>query len=214
MNPIYIFTLLLLLLSVGLVMYLTQPKILEDSLGKVVFIDEAYAIVNDEKDAYGKEALTVLNRFMSEHSGEIIIILAGYKDSMEQSVFKYQPGLKRRCTWAFEIDGYSSSSLAIIFKVQLAETGWLVSKDINLDKFFDENYKWFSEFGGDTHKLAFYCKICHNEYVFNRIEMLERSSHDKIINMEVLELALHHLTSNKISDNTITINPKYGHMYL
>ena len=42
-------------------------SLLNDSLGKVLFIDEAYSLVNDEKDSFGREALTVLNRFMSEY---------------------------------------------------------------------------------------------------------------------------------------------------
>ena len=54
--------------------------LLEESRGKVLFIDEAYNLVTDERDSFGKVALTALNKFMSENPDEIIVIFAGYHD--------------------------------------------------------------------------------------------------------------------------------------
>ena len=52
---------------------------------------------------------------VSSAASAVIVIFAGYKDMMEQTIFKYQPGLKSRCTWRFEIDGYTEKGLAEIF---------------------------------------------------------------------------------------------------
>lgn len=166
-------------------------KLLRDSIGKVLFIDEAYSLVNDEKDSYGIEALSTLNRFMSEHAKEIIIIFAGYKDKLETTIFKYQPGLKRRCTWNFEIDPYTEVGLAHIFKEQLRKTDWLISEDIDLVKFFKDNKEDFPFFGGDTLRLAFSCKICYSSEIFDY-----NLNNDRVITKKILDKAL---TSFKLS---------------
>jgi len=182
-------------------------KLLNDSLGKVLFIDEAYSLVNDEKDSYGKEALTVLNKFMSEHSSEIVIIFAGYKDLIEKTIFRFQPGLKRRCTWVFEVEGYSGTGLSKIFLKQLKEDGWYIDEDISIEKFFDRHLDYFTAYGGDTLRLVFYCKICYSEKVFNYNLMNNRT-----ITLDILEKALIYLKDHKIKDDTEKIN--YPHIYI
>ena len=170
-------------------------KLLQESLGKVLFIDEAYSLINDEKDAYGYECLTTLNRFMSEHSSEIVIIFAGYKDLLEKTIFKAQPGLKRRCTWHFEITGYTEKGLSQIFESQLENNGWLLDTDVNIRDFFKTNLKEFPYFGGDTLKLVFYCKICYSKEVFDN-----RHENNKVVNQKILEEALSYLKNYRISE--------------
>jgi DNA polymerase III delta prime subunit len=135
--------------------------------GKVLFIDEAYSIVLDEKDSFGHEALNELNRFMSEHP-ELVVIFAGYKDKIEKTLFTYQPGFKRRCTWLFEIANYTGEMLADIFKKQLARECWEYKGSTDeLIKFFNDKIKNFDAFGGDTTRLAFYCKLKFSELKFD-----------------------------------------------
>lgn len=144
-------------------------KLLSNTLeeGKVLFIDEAYSIVLDEKDSFGHEALNELNRFMSEHP-ELVVIFAGYKDKMESTLFKYQPGFKRRCTWMFEISDYTGQMLSDIFKKQLVKDDWQYEgSDKDLSDFFQLKIKNFDAFGGDTIRLVFYCKLKFSELKFN-----------------------------------------------
>ena len=54
-------------------------KLLEGSMGKVVFIDEAYALSHGTHDSYGHEALTELNRFMTENPRQ----LSGYHSRLQ-----------------------------------------------------------------------------------------------------------------------------------
>jgi len=170
-------------------------KLLRDSIGKVLFIDEAYSLVNDEKDSYGYECLTTLNRFMSEHSSEIVIIFAGYKELMENTIFKAQPGLKRRCTWHFEIKGYSEVGLSKIFETQLKNNGWLLNPDVDSVDFFKKNLKDFPFYGGDTLRLVFYCKICYSIQVFDK-----GYENMKVINREILDKALEYLREYRIQE--------------
>lgn len=160
--------------------------------GKVLFIDESYSLITDEKDSFGNEALSELNRFMSEHP-ELVVIFAGYKDKMDATLFKYQPGLKRRCTWMFEITDYTGEMLADIFKKQLAKENWEFEGKIDdLSKFFNLKIKNFDAFGGDTIRMAFYCKLKYSELKFD------------------------YNTRDKLKDRTITLNilkAAYEEMY-
>jgi DNA polymerase III delta prime subunit len=187
---------------------LKTEKLLRESLGKVLFIDEAYSLVNDDKDSYGREAATVLNRFMSEHPQELIVIFAGYKDLMTETIFKYQPGLKSRCTWTFEIDGYTEKGLAEIFKSQINNSGWMIDTTIDLVKFFKKNIKDFQSYGRDTNRLVFYCKICYAEMIFNT-----NGIHNKLITKNILKSGIEYLKKNRIKDGSEN-NISHNNMYI
>lgn len=177
--------------------------------GKVLFIDEAYSLVLDEKDSFGNEALNELNRFMSEHP-ELIIIMAGYKEKMENTLFKHQPGFKRRCTWVFEIANYQPEMLSTIFKQQLAKDGWSFSgKTEKLTKFFGDKMNKFQAFGGDTLRLVLYCKLAYSEMIF------DNTNNDlqlKSIDNNILKKAYHEIYL-KASD-TLNEDESYKHMYV
>ena len=181
-------------------------KLLKDSLGKVLFIDEAYSLINDDKDTFGSECLTTLNRFMSEHASEIVIIFAGYKELLEKTIFKAQPGLKRRCAWNFEIKPYTEVGLSKIFEKQLKNNGWLLQDDVDIISFFKENLSDFPYYGGDTLKLAFYCKICYSAEVFDY-----KYPNEKIISEKILNKALEYLKQYRVNEK---VEEKHLTMYI
>jgi DNA polymerase III delta prime subunit len=140
----------------------TKTKaLLYSNLGKVLFIDEAYSLINGDRDPFGMEALTTLNLFMSEHPDQIAIIFAGYKDIMKHGIFRYQPGLPRRCMWHFECDGYDGEQLADIFIRQVHSDGWEICES-DYDKIRDvisDNADMFESYGGDTERLVFFSQL-------------------------------------------------------
>lgn len=134
---------------------------------KVVFIDEAYSLILDDKDPFGLEVLTELNRFMSENPS-LVCIFAGYKEKMESTIFRNQPGLKRRIAWTFDIKKYTGDMLTSIYIKQLAKENWKYEGDTKiLDKFFEDNFSHFSAFGGDTLTMCFYSKLVYSELKFD-----------------------------------------------
>ena len=164
-------------------------KLLTSTLeeGKVLFIDEAYSLILDSKDSFGVEAVNEINRFMSEHP-DLIVIFAGYKDKMEDTLFKYQPGLKRRCTWMFEIADYTGPMIADIFKKQLCKEGWTFEGDNDeLTKFFTDKITNFGAFGGDTVRLSLYCKLKYSELKFDYDTA--QNLKDKTITMAIVKSA-------------------------
>lgn len=137
-------------------------KLLEENLGKVLFVDEAYALVTDVHDTFGMEVLTAINLFASQHPKEIIIIFAGYKDLMEAGIFSFQPGLRRRFMWQFDCSGYTADQLFEVFKMQLQKKGWGLTDDDATRELFRENPDAFPAFGGDTDRLTFFAELEHS----------------------------------------------------
>lgn len=202
----------------------TAPKtyeLLQSCIGGVLFIDEAYSLINSDNDSFGMEALTELNKFMSEHPNEIIVIFAGYKDLLDLTIFKAQPGLRRRCSWIFEIDSYTPIGLSYIFKRQLSLYNWSIHPQIDLVSFFTQNLDKFSNFGGDTHRLVFYCKLYHmhhrfviltDEPVVGQKRKRQEIEDDKLITKRTLLAAFEKYQENK-SDIKAIDEPPYG-MYI
>jgi DNA polymerase III delta prime subunit len=186
--------------------YLGQTSIktlnaLEKARGGVILIDEAYNLYNDE-DPYGIECLTTLNQFISENPEEIVVIFAGYKDKLESGIFKAQPGLKRRVGWIFDIEPYSSHELYLIFKSQIEKVGWKINTDERIFSFF-ERYKTFLPYsGGDTEKLALYCKNIAYSSLFDQISDANCEKLEHLITYEILEEAIQLFKENTVEKST------------
>lgn len=142
-------------------------KLLEESLGKVLFVDEAYSLLHSPDDTFGMEALTTLNLFLSQHPNEIIVIFAGYQDLLDVP-FSAQPGLKRRFMWQFECSPYTSKELFDIFKLKLEHKRLRLADEMGTLKLFDQHYKAFANYGGDVERLIFFSHLEHaNDFIEN-----------------------------------------------
>ena len=134
-------------------------KILENSKGGVLFIDEAYSLGNSEgKDIYSKECIDTINQFLSENRSDFICIIAGYKDSLEKCFFNYNSGLQRRFTWKYDLKPYTYNEMKLIFDKIVKDNNW--RSNVN-DEFFKKNHKEFKYFGGDLETLFHKTKLAH-----------------------------------------------------
>ena len=101
----------------------TAPKTnrrLDEALGGVLFIDEAYSLVAEGgEDAYGTEALQVLLKRMEDDRGRLVVILAGYPGPMER-LLRSNPGLSSRFGRTFVFPDYSAPELGRIFQALCA----------------------------------------------------------------------------------------------
>ena len=64
-----------------------QEKILR-SRGGVLFIDEAYSLVDDRDGSFGDEAINTIVQEMENHREDVAVIFAGYPDKMEEFLQK------------------------------------------------------------------------------------------------------------------------------
>jgi len=90
----------------------TEERIRE-ALGGVLFVDEAYALAKNSRDAFGAEALATLIKEMEDRRGQLTVILAGYPQEME-ALFTLNPGLKSRVRFHLRFPDYAASDLLAI----------------------------------------------------------------------------------------------------
>ncbi|NLK63288.1 MAG: AAA family ATPase [Fusobacteria bacterium] len=90
---------------------LKVKSVIEKSIGGVLFIAEAYSITeNDNSDSYGKECLTELTKALEDHRDDLVVIVAGYTDLMN-NFFESNPGLRSRFNTFIEFEDYDSNEL-------------------------------------------------------------------------------------------------------
>ena len=85
-------------------------EVIDQAMGGVLFIDEAYALTNKGSNDFGFEAIEVLLKNMEDHRGKFAIIVAGYTDDMK-SFLEINPGLQSRFDETFEFKDYSVDEL-------------------------------------------------------------------------------------------------------
>ena len=90
------------------------PKIIDDALDGILFIDEAYSLSEGGNNDYGKEAISTLLKRMEDDRERLIVILAGYKDNMNNFIDS-NPGLQSRFNRYIDFQDYSSEELYEIF---------------------------------------------------------------------------------------------------
>jgi len=139
-------------------------------LGGVLFIDEAYALGNEEKrDSFAKECIDTLCEALSDHKDEIMVIIAGYEKELKNCFFNYNQGLESRFTWRFHTDDYKPDELMKIFEKKVHDADWSFCEDdknpVNKD-WFEEKMKYFKYYGRDMETLFAKTKIAHSRRVF------------------------------------------------
>ena len=104
----------------------TQEKI-NEALGGVLFIDEAYAL-SQENDAFGQEAIDTILKAMEDHRDDLVVIVAGYTKPMEKFI-NSNPGLKSRFNKYIEFPDYSIDELEKIFEMNCSKYEYEVEED-------------------------------------------------------------------------------------
>ncbi|MFJ5788453.1 AAA family ATPase [Lysinibacillus sp. NPDC093197] len=93
---------------------LKVQEVVKKATGGVLFIDEAYALINDKQDAFGKEAIDSLLKAMEDLRDDLVIIVAGYTELMEEFL-QANPGFKSRFNHFVQFDNFSTDELYEIF---------------------------------------------------------------------------------------------------
>ena len=96
----------------------TQKKI-QEAMGGVLFIDEAYTL-NQEGENFGQEAIDTILKAMEDHRDKFVVIVAGYTQLMKDFV-ESNPGLKSRFNKFFEFPDYTVEELQEIFMMQCSK---------------------------------------------------------------------------------------------
>ena len=89
-------------------------QLVDQALGGVLFIDEAYTLKSSDGDTFGSEAIDTLLKRLEDDRGKFICIVAGYTDQMHDFI-DTNPGLKSRFTQTIHFDDYTPDELTEIF---------------------------------------------------------------------------------------------------
>lgn len=141
-------------------------EVIKECIGGVLFIDEAYSLGNTEqKDSFSKECIDTLCEAMSAHKHELMVIIAGYKNELNECFFRYNQGLDSRFPWRFKTDDYNYSELYKIFVKKVTDIKWSLHKSIE-ESCFKNKMVYFKYFGRDIETLLAKIKIAHSKRVF------------------------------------------------
>ncbi len=95
---------------------LKTGEVIQKALGGVLFIDEAYALANQNSpNDFGREAIEVLLKGMEDHRKDLIVIVAGYTELMGRFISS-NPGLESRFNKYFYFEDYNAGQLMSIFQ--------------------------------------------------------------------------------------------------
>ncbi|TVT37489.1 AAA family ATPase, partial [Amycolatopsis rhizosphaerae] len=117
---------------VGEAIGMTAPKtrdVCERAVGGVLFIDEAYNLVQDAENDFGKEAVAELLVQMENHRDDMLVIVAGYPREMDEFM-ESNPGLRSRFAGRVEFPDYDNGELAAIFEVMAEKQGYRLDPDM------------------------------------------------------------------------------------
>lgn len=186
-------------------------KLLNNSIGGVLFIDEAYSMGQTEgTDSFSKIAIDLLNQFLSEHKGEMICIIAGYEKELNDCFFSVNPGLERRFRWKITIDPYTGDELYEMFCKKIKSEKWTIRKDMLEKNFFTINIKSFPFFGGDIDNFFTFCKTSHSRRIFGNKECVKK----ELNNSDIKEGFKSFCEHKQILDDNINPCKEYNSMYM
>ena len=89
-------------------------QLVDQAMGGVLFIDEAYTLKSGDGDTFGSEAIDTLLKRLEDDRGKFVCIVAGYTDQMHDFIDS-NPGLKSRFTQTIHFDDYTPDELTEIF---------------------------------------------------------------------------------------------------
>ena len=153
-------------------------KVIDDSIGGVMFIDEVYSLGNKEgRDSFAKECIDTLNLNMTRDE-KWLLIVGGYKEDIENSFLSYNRGLERRFTVKLNIESYNAEELFYIFEKFVKDGNWKIKDNKYVMDLIESNYKYFKFYAGDMLKIFQKAKEFYSLRIMK--EMIELKA-DKLI---------------------------------
>ena len=103
-------------------------KIIDEALDGVLFIDEAYSLVQGGANDYGTEAISTLLKRMEDDRDRLVVILAGYSAEMQQFIDS-NPGLQSRFNRYINFTDYEAEDLKNIFVMQVSKNDYQLTAE-------------------------------------------------------------------------------------
>lgn len=164
--------------------------IVEEAMGGVLFIDEAYQFTQDKDDKFGKIAIETLLVDLENHRGEFIVIFAGYTKEMEEFL-NTNPGLRSRVPYKIEFPDYSPEDIAEIVRR-------IITKNWKVDELYLKNCV------NDLYKQVLLRDKSNGRWARNFSEKIE-SLHKRTLNAQLQDLSADIEKVENIANDTIDV---------
>lgn len=104
-------------------------EVIESALGGVLFIDEAYTLTNGKGQGdFGQEAVDTLLKGMEDHRDDLVVIVAGYTELMEEFLDS-NPGLRSRFNKFINFEDYTAEEEVEILINNCKKQEYMLSRD-------------------------------------------------------------------------------------
>lgn len=160
-------------------------EIIDRAIGGVLFIDEAYSLVQGGQNDFGKEAISTLLKRMEDERGRLVVILAGYSVEMDEFI-NSNSGLQSRFSRYIDFPDYNEQELLSIFDHQLKINQYVISESARqkvFDIICDKYSKKDKNFGNARFVRTLFEKIITHQA--NRLATVEQLTDDML--MEIID---------------------------
>lgn len=122
---------------------LKVKEVVDSALGGILFIDEAYSLVVGKGEGdFGQEAVDTLLKAMEDHRDDLVVIVAGYPDLMNEFLDS-NPGLKSRFNKFIYFEDYTGEEQIAILKSMCEKQDYTLSEEAKACalQFFTNRYE-------------------------------------------------------------------------
>lgn len=161
-------------------------EIVEQAIGGILFIDEAYSLANpDVPNDFGTEAVDTLVKLMEDHRDNLVVIVAGYTEEMKKFL-KSNTGLISRFNKFINFPDYSKEELVEIMCSMISDAGLEIDEEAKaavLTMLDGKTAEEWEAFGNARGIRNLFEKIVMNQA--NRLVMLENPSKEDLTSIHV-----------------------------
>ena len=163
---------------------LKTTDVIKSCIGGCLFIDEAYSLGSSNYlDSFSKECIDTLCENLSNHKNDLMVIIAGYEEDINNLLFNINKGMDSRFIWRFKIENYNAKNLLDIFKKKIDVINWKLEENVINVIWFEDKMDHFKNFGRDIEKFISNIKIVHAKRIFGKdIQYKKLINNDDIIN--------------------------------
>lgn len=118
-------------------------EVIQKALGGILFIDEAYSLTVGKGDTdYGFEAVDTLLKAMEDHRDDLVVVVAGYPEQMDEFL-ESNPGLRSRFNTFIHFEDYKPDELLDIFRLSCRNNHYRMGAGLeeHLSVFFTDMYE-------------------------------------------------------------------------
>lgn len=155
-------------------------KVLEQAIGGVLFIDEAYTLTSKTENDFGFEAVDTILKSMEDNRDDLVVIVAGYIDLMEEFIDS-NPGLRSRFNKYVNFKDYSAEEMLGIFDLQCQKSCYVLDEEAKtaLKEYFTAVAEAAGEFGNARGVRNTFERILTEQA--NRIAAMDKISRDDLM---------------------------------